>query len=135
KKAAGVETPLQEKTDWYPTTDEWIDIKFIVNGNHLQIYINDRLELSGTDYELTNGGIAAAIYRSNILIDDVIVTEIEATLEEPVDPGPRPEPGGTYYVSPTGSDLNPGTESQPWRTMAQAAKLAQRGDTIIFEDG
>lgn len=47
----------------------------------------------------------------------------------------KPEPGGTYYVSPTGSDDNTGTVNSPWKTMAKAADSVQEGDTIIFEDG
>ena len=43
--------------------------------------------------------------------------------------------GGTYYVSPAGSDNNPGTESQPFRTIQRAANLVNPGDTVIVEDG
>jgi len=42
---------------------------------------------------------------------------------------------GTYYVSPTGSNSNPGSESRPFLTAAFAASLASPGDIIIFEDG
>lgn len=41
----------------------------------------------------------------------------------------------TYYVSVTGNDNNPGTESQPWRTIQKAANTVQAGDTVIVLPG
>mgnify|MGYP000356010705 FL=1 len=41
----------------------------------------------------------------------------------------------TYYVSPTGNDSNPGTETSPWETPGEASSNASPGDTIIFKDG
>ena len=43
--------------------------------------------------------------------------------------------GGAYYVSPDGNDGNPGTEAQPWQTVAKAADAAQAGDTVYFMAG
>src|SRR5690348_10262851 len=43
--------------------------------------------------------------------------------------------GTTYYVSPTGSDANPGTGSAPFQTIQQAAKVINPGDTVIVRDG
>lgn len=43
--------------------------------------------------------------------------------------------GVTYYVANTGSDTNPGTESQPFRTIQKAANIVNPGDTVIVEDG
>lgn len=40
-----------------------------------------------------------------------------------------------YYVSPDGSDSNPGTEDKPWKTLKKAAGTMQAGSTAIFEDG
>lgn len=42
---------------------------------------------------------------------------------------------GTYYVSPTGSNSNPGSESRPFLTAAYAASKANPGDIVIFENG
>ena len=134
KKVNGIVIPLHEKENWFPPTEEWIDIRFVVDGQYLKVYINDELLLSGTDTKLWHGAVAAAIYRSDILIDDVIVTKINAPTGKPED-AELPEPGGTYYVSPSGFDTNPGTEELPWKTMAYAAQRAQQGDTVIFEDG
>lgn len=41
----------------------------------------------------------------------------------------------TYYVSPSGSDSNPGTQSSPWRTIQKAASTLTAGDTAIVMDG
>jgi hypothetical protein len=41
----------------------------------------------------------------------------------------------TLYVSPAGSDSNPGTAQQPFRTIQRAADLVNPGDTVIVEDG
>jgi hypothetical protein len=40
-----------------------------------------------------------------------------------------------YYVSPTGSDTNPGTENQPWRTIRKAADTLIAGDTVYIRSG
>lgn len=45
--------------------------------------------------------------------------------------------GVTYYVSPTGSDANPGTSpDQPWRTVTRADRAHLfPGDGVLFEGG
>src|SRR5947208_5952989 len=40
-----------------------------------------------------------------------------------------------YYVSPQGSDSNPGTSAQPFRTITRAYSLASAGTTIIVMPG
>src|SRR5262245_21340129 len=41
----------------------------------------------------------------------------------------------TYYVSPSGSDTNPGSSAQPWRTIQKAANSVAAGDTVIVKAG
>jgi hypothetical protein len=41
----------------------------------------------------------------------------------------------TYYVAPTGSDSNPGTEARPWRTIQKAADTLTAGDTVYIRSG
>lgn len=41
----------------------------------------------------------------------------------------------TYYVSSSGSDANPGTQSQPLQTLQKGADVAAPGDTVIVMDG
>ena len=38
--------------------------------------------------------------------------------------------GATYYVTTTGNDSNPGTSSQPFRTIQKAANVVQPGDMV-----
>ncbi|MFI5114119.1 MAG: DUF1565 domain-containing protein [Terriglobales bacterium] len=38
--------------------------------------------------------------------------------------------GNSFYVSTTGNDSNPGTMSQPWRTIQHAANSVAAGDTV-----
>ncbi|MFO0754189.1 MAG: right-handed parallel beta-helix repeat-containing protein [Thermodesulfovibrionales bacterium] len=40
-----------------------------------------------------------------------------------------------YYVAPSGSDSNPGTLSQPWKTVKKAAGTLRAGDTAYFRAG
>lgn len=41
----------------------------------------------------------------------------------------------TYYVSSAGNDSNPGSQSQPWRTIQRAANTMVAGDTVIVNTG
>lgn len=43
--------------------------------------------------------------------------------------------GTTYYVATNGSDNDPGSESQPFRTIQRAANVVNPGDTVIVQDG
>ncbi len=43
--------------------------------------------------------------------------------------------GTDYYVSPAGSDLNPGTINQPFATIQKAANIATEGSTIYIRGG
>lgn len=40
-----------------------------------------------------------------------------------------------YYVAPTGSDSNPGTISDPWKTFTKALRSVSGGDTVYFRAG
>ncbi len=46
--------------------------------------------------------------------------------------------GKTYYVATNGSDTNPGTKEQPWKTISYATSAASAvgaGDTILVQSG
>jgi hypothetical protein len=43
--------------------------------------------------------------------------------------------GSVYFVAATGSDFNPGTEAQPWRTVQKAADTLVAGDTVYIRAG
>ena len=40
-----------------------------------------------------------------------------------------------YYLSPSGSDTNPGTSASPWKTITKAVASMSTGDTVILKDG
>ena len=40
-----------------------------------------------------------------------------------------------WFISPTGSDLNPGNITKPWKTIQKAAGLAKAGDTVYIRGG
>jgi len=44
-------------------------------------------------------------------------------------------PGATYYVATSGSDANPGRETQPWGTIQKAAVTLTAGDTVYVKAG
>ena len=46
-----------------------------------------------------------------------------------------PVSAAEYFVSPSGSDDAPGTQGQPWKTIAKANTLAKAGNTVTFLDG
>ena len=51
-------------------------------------------------------------------------------------PTPTPNPiTNAFYVSPTGSDSNPGTQVSPWKTIQKAANTLTAGQTAIVLDG
>jgi parallel beta-helix repeat protein len=43
--------------------------------------------------------------------------------------------GGEYFVAPDGDDNNPGTLSQPWKTIAKANRTLHAGDTLYVRAG
>ena len=49
--------------------------------------------------------------------------------------GVHAQSGRQLFVSPSGSDGNPGTELQPFRTIQHAADVVNAGDTVTVEDG
>jgi parallel beta-helix repeat protein len=49
---------------------------------------------------------------------------------------PTQRPGGnTYYVATDGNDADPGTQSQPWKTIQKAANTMVAGDIVIIQNG
>jgi hypothetical protein len=43
--------------------------------------------------------------------------------------------GATYYVAADGNDGNPGSSSQPWRTIQKAANTMGAGDSVLVQPG
>lgn len=58
------------------------------------------------------------------------------TVQPPYLPEKAASPAGSvYYVAPNGNDANPGTETQPWRTIGKAANTLTAGDTVYIKAG
>ncbi len=53
----------------------------------------------------------------------------------PGPPDPPPSPGGSYYVSTSGSDTALGTLASPFRTIGHALRRAAAGETVIVREG
>jgi hypothetical protein len=45
------------------------------------------------------------------------------------------QPNSSFYVSPTGDDSNPGTQTAPWRTVQHAADTVRAGNTVNVRGG
>ena len=46
-----------------------------------------------------------------------------------------PVPADAYWVSPEGSDSDPGTKAAPWQSIGMALETAQAGDTVVLAPG
>ncbi|HYH01897.1 MAG TPA: right-handed parallel beta-helix repeat-containing protein [Bacillota bacterium] len=57
-----------------------------------------------------------------------------ATTAPVMSPSPHPS-GSTWYVSPTGSDSNPGTLSSPFKSITKAQTVAFSGDLVYLRGG
>src|SRR2546425_12752687 len=74
--------------------------------------------------------ILAFIVTVSLLISSVFVQSLRAATNPDL---PRPSVdtigGPTYYVSPTGNDVNAGLSlGTPWKTLAKAAQVLKAGD-------
>lgn len=47
----------------------------------------------------------------------------------------KSQPGNVYYVAPAGDDANPGTLTQPWKTIQHAADTLLAGETVVIRAG
>jgi hypothetical protein len=50
-------------------------------------------------------------------------------------PGPAKFQPGVYYVSPAGNDTQPGTLTQPWKTIQKAADTLVAGESVFIRSG
>jgi len=57
------------------------------------------------------------------------------TVGIPIKAAPTGPAGAVYYVALTGNDSNPGTQTQPWRTIQMAANTVVAGSTVIVNAG
>lgn len=94
--------------------------------------------------KISNASISAGESEKEIKAD-IVITETEAEtlkLELFVFNDQNLTPIGlpwqsrfAYFVSPQGSDGNPGSFEKPFKSLEKAARIARAGDIVIFEDG
>ncbi len=93
------------------------------------------------------GGVAVIVYLLFYKVPgreecvDAVSCATPASIVMPAtNSGPGPSPAGTpagrlYYVSTSGDDANPGTATEPFRTIGKAASVAAAGDTVLIHSG
>ncbi|MDQ3985599.1 MAG: hypothetical protein M3280_03775 [Actinomycetota bacterium] len=64
----------------------------------------------------------------------VLVVAVSACLAGVMAPSAHAD-GAVYYMAPTGSDNNPGTVEQPWRTFSESLEKLRAGDTLFARGG
>lgn len=81
--------------------------------------------------------VSAILNQNNGVTNHLIIVFVLATilLSTVASPALAQSAGRVFYVSPTGSDLNPGTQSAPWQTIGKAAATLIAGDTAMVLDG
>jgi hypothetical protein len=164
KKVGGTVTVLASKT-YTVTAGTWYLVKLVVNGNSLQAYVNDTLELSAADSSFATGKIGCSAYYASAEFDDILVDDLSAgtgtptptpstatptptpsgatptptpsvATPTPTVSGPTPTPvTGAFYVAPFGNDGNPGTFAQPFYSIARAIEVAGAAGSTIYVRG
>ncbi|HEV8725280.1 MAG TPA: LamG-like jellyroll fold domain-containing protein [Candidatus Binatia bacterium] len=132
----------------------WIHIALTYDGSTLTLYRNGVAvanaaaagALSLTTETLQIGASQYGEYFQG-LIDEVRIynraltaTEIQAfypqeSIQTPTPLAPPTISGSLYYVATNGSDANPGTLSQPFRTIAQGISALQPNDKLYIRNG
>lgn len=106
-------------------TNDWKQKSIIfqtgINTTYLSVYVN-----------IWNG-------YGTFWVDDISLIPTDSVPTNKLASKSSPEPSVlaevTYYVDINGSDENPGTEAQPWRTIQKAADKAVAGDTVYVKNG
>lgn len=86
-------------------------------------------------YVYEKGGAKGDVFR----VDQIALTDSTAASPPPPPPPPppptQPAPSAGVYVSPSGSDANPGTVSAPWQTLQHALDSLSAGQTLYLRAG
>jgi hypothetical protein len=76
--------------------------------------------------------------RAHVVLSIILAVYLSCLLPEAaaaLSPPTNPRIVRSYYVSTSGLDSNPGTQSQPWKTIQKAVKSVVAGDTIYVRGG
>jgi hypothetical protein len=82
----------------------------------------------------TTSGTATVYATADDVTRSMTITVDATSAATPSDPQVTTRPGA-FYVSPNGSDSNPGTEAQPWRTLTSALPRLRAGQTLYLRGG
>ena len=88
--------------------------------------------------ERTRGLALLATFSATFLlafVSGTLFLNVSNSSAESGEVDPPPGISRVFYVSPSGSNSNPGTLALPWQTMRHAAQTLQAGDMAVFEDG
>lgn len=107
-----------KKWSYASTVNTMYTLKVKAVGSDFTFYVNGVEVMSFSDTTHATGTVGLYAYLDTGVFDNVQVSW-----------------QSTYYVSPTGSDSNPGTYEQPWKSFKKATQTLQAGDTAVFEDG
>lgn len=79
---------------------------------------------------------AQGVVGDTFKVDGLSLTSAASATTPPPPPAPAPaSAGGAAYVSPDGSDSNPGTADAPWRTLQHAFGRLAPGSTLYLRAG
>src|SRR3989449_52472 len=78
----------------------------------------------------SNGSHSLTAVARDAVGNQTTSASVSVTVSNTVSSGP------TYYVSPTGNDVNAGLSlGTPWKTLAKAAQVLKAGDTLVLRGG
>lgn len=79
KKVNGSTTTLATKTNFPISTGITYKVKLELNGDSINMYVNDTLQLNAHDNNLTSGGIGLVAYKTAAKFDNINVSDFSAT--------------------------------------------------------
>lgn len=103
-----------------PQHGPWTILSFNLSGNNLANYVRP-----------SDGQIRIGFMSNNAADDAYLYYEALTITTAPT----SITPGPSLYVATTGSDLNPGTLSKPWRHISKAAATVTAGATVYVRGG
>jgi pectate disaccharide-lyase len=134
------------------STNTWYTLRIEASGSTIRGLVNGAQVASGTNTMNSAGRIALFTEFASARFDDVLVdgtVTTPPTTTPPTTSSPTPTssptggptggptsqpPGGSLYVSPSGSDSAPGTQSSP-TTLTSAITRVAAGGTIVMRGG
>jgi hypothetical protein len=124
--SAGTGTQIQVETARYFTDG----FGMVGEGDVIQIGFNEPVQITDVDYETNTITVDRSLSWNQ---EDGVSFPFQGTLP---DVGALEySRGNVFYVSPAGSDNNPGSLDRPWKTIQKAADSLQPGDTVYIREG